>query len=75
MNIQPGVEDQLPGESVLELLPEAHKEVLVLTKVVGFSIAETSEKLGISESAVKVRVYRAVRKLKQVLEKAIAQIL
>jgi DNA-directed RNA polymerase specialized sigma24 family protein len=41
--------------------------VLVLTKVIGYSIAETAEKLGISESAVKVRVHRAIRRLQQSL--------
>ena len=54
---------------LLELLPEQHKEVLVLTKVIGFSIAETAEKLGISESAVKVRVHRAIGKLRKLLVK------
>lgn len=54
---------------LLEMLSDQHKEVLVLTKIIGFSVAETAEKLGISESAVKVRVHRAVRKLKQLLEK------
>lgn len=54
---------------LLEMLSDQHKEVLVLTKIIGFSVAETAENLGISESAVKVRVHRAVRKLKQLLEK------
>jgi RNA polymerase sigma-70 factor (ECF subfamily) len=54
---------------LLELLSEQHKEVLVLTKIIGFSVAETAGKLGISEGAVKVRVYRAIRKLQQLLEK------
>ena len=54
---------------LLESLSTQHKEVLVLTKIIGFSIAETAEKLGISESAVKVRVHRAIRKLQQSLQK------
>ena len=49
-------------------LSRQHREVLVLTKVIGFSIAETAEKLGISESAVKVRVHRAVGKLRKLLK-------
>lgn len=53
---------------LLDLLPEQHKEVLLLTKIIGFSVAETAEKIGISEGAVKVRVYRAIRKLRQLLE-------
>jgi RNA polymerase sigma-70 factor (ECF subfamily) len=54
---------------LLESLSMQHKEVLVLTKIIGFSIAETAEKLRISESAVKVRVHRAIRKLQQFLER------
>ena len=54
---------------LFEPLSTQHKEVLVLTKIIGLSIAETSEKLGISESAVKVRVHRAIRKLQQSLER------
>ena len=54
---------------LLESLSMQHREVLVLTKIIGFSIAEAAEKLGISESAVKVRVHRAIRKLQQLLER------
>jgi len=59
--------NEVSGGRLLELLPEQHKEVLTLTKIIGFSIAETAEKLGLSESAVKVRVHRAVRKLQQLM--------
>ena len=48
-------------------LSSQHREVLVLTKIIGFSIAETAEKLHISESAVKVRVHRAVGKLRKLM--------
>ena len=69
---QPGRPSAATGEiselGILAGLSEPHREVLVLTKVVGFSIAETAGKLGISESAVKVRVHRAVRKLRRLLE-------
>lgn len=70
---QPGSQDVTRGNIIegrlLGLLPEQHKEVLVLTKVIGFSIAETAERLGVSESAVKVRVHRAVGKLRKLLER------
>ena len=70
---QPGSQSSSRGDLIegrlLELLPEQQKEVLVLTKVIGFSVAETAEKLGVSESAVKVRVHRAVGKLRKLLEK------
>jgi RNA polymerase sigma-70 factor (ECF subfamily) len=61
-------QNEISEGRLLELLPAPHKEVLVLTKIYGFSVAETAEKLGISEGAVKVRVHRAVRKLRQMLE-------
>ena len=53
---------------LLESLSEEYREVLVLTKIIGFSVAEAAEKLGISESLVKVRVHRAIRKLKKMME-------
>lgn len=58
----------MPEDSLLQQLPEQHREILVLTKVIGYSIAETAGKLGISQSATKVRVHRAVHKLRQLLE-------
>jgi len=60
---------ELSGGELLEALPDPHKEILVMTKIIGFSIAETAERLGISESAVKVRVHRAIGKLRHLLEK------
>ena len=53
---------------LLESLAEEYREVLVLTKIIGFSVAEAAGKLGISESLVKVRVHRAIRKLKRMME-------
>jgi RNA polymerase sigma-70 factor (ECF subfamily) len=52
---------------LLASLSTQHREVLVLTKIIGYSIAEAAEKIGISESAVKVRVHRAIRRLQQSL--------
>lgn len=52
---------------VLASLSTQHREVLVLTKIIGYSIAEAAEKLGISESAVKVRVHRAIRSVQRSL--------
>ena len=57
-----------PSEGrLLASLSTQHREVLILTKIIGYSIAEAAEKLGISESAVKVRVHRAIRRLQQSL--------
>jgi RNA polymerase sigma-70 factor (ECF subfamily) len=64
---QSSSEVELSEGRLLASLSTQHREVLVLTKVIGYSIAETAEKLGISESAVKVRVHRAIRRLQQSL--------
>lgn len=59
---------KMPEEGLLARLPEQHREILVLTKVIGYSIAETAGKLGISQSATKVRVHRAIHKLRRLLD-------
>ncbi|MBT8041155.1 MAG: sigma-70 family RNA polymerase sigma factor [Gammaproteobacteria bacterium] len=59
---------ELAGGPLFRSLSNQHREVLVLTKIIGFSIAETAEKLHISESAVKVRVHRAVGKLRKMMK-------
>jgi RNA polymerase sigma-70 factor (ECF subfamily) len=65
---QSEAESEIIRGRLLESLSEQHREVLVLTKIIGFSIVEAAEKLGISESLVKVRVHRAIRKLRQMME-------
>ena len=53
---------------LLKLLSAEQREPLILTKIIGFSVAEAAKKLGISESSVKVRVHRAIRKLRKLME-------
>jgi RNA polymerase sigma-70 factor (ECF subfamily) len=69
---QPGrageAEAEMTSSRLLESLPEPHRQALVLTKLIGLSVAEAAEKLGISESLVKVRVHRAIRKLRHDME-------
>lgn len=65
---QGSIECEISEGELLQSLSEAHREVLVLTKVIGFSVAETAKRLDISEGAVKVRVHRAIHKLRQLLE-------
>ena len=60
-------------EGLLDRLPDQHREILVLTKIIGYSIAEASGKLGISHSAAKVRVHRAIHKLRQLMEEEAAE--
>jgi RNA polymerase sigma-70 factor (ECF subfamily) len=61
-------EDFADGQWV-QSLSEQHREVLILTKIIGFSIAETAKRLEISQAAVKVRVHRAMAKLRHQVAK------
>lgn len=67
-------EDQLVAETaeagaqrdlgkLLQVLPEAQRTAIVLTKVEGLSVAEASQRTGASESAIKVQVHRGLKKL------------
>jgi RNA polymerase sigma-70 factor (ECF subfamily) len=50
-------------------LPASLKEPLILTAIEGQSQAEAAATLGLSEKAIEVRVYRARKKLSDVLER------
>ncbi len=51
----------------LRLLPEEMAEAYRMTKISGFSIRETAEILGLSESDIKSKVFRARKKLMETL--------
>ena len=53
---------------LIEALAPPFRQVIVLTKLIGFTNAEAAKELNISETAVKVRVHRAIAKLKSLLE-------
>jgi len=67
-NQQTDVENEIIRGRLLDALSEEYRAVLVLNKIIGFSIAETAERLGISKTLVKVRVHRAIRKLRHMME-------
>jgi RNA polymerase sigma-70 factor (ECF subfamily) len=54
-------------EEALEALPELYRSAVVLRDVYGMSIEEISERVGISESAAKVRVHRGRKRLKEMM--------
>lgn len=54
-------------EEALARLPEQHRTVVVLRDVYGMSIEEIAQQLGISQTAAKVRVHRARKKLKDMV--------
>lgn len=64
---QADVENIVVRGRLLESLPQAHREALMLTKIVGLSTREASAQLKISEGALKVRVHRAINGLQKML--------
>lgn len=61
--------ERLPDEVVAALaqLPDGAREVLVLTKVEGLTSEEAARRLGTTPGAVKLRVHRAVGRLRALL--------
>ncbi len=59
---------EMTGNHLLGSLPTTYREALVLTKIIGLSVEEAADKLGISQSLVKVRVHRAINKLRTKME-------
>lgn len=55
-------------ELALARLPDHYREAIVLTKITGLSVAEAADVLGTTPSAVKLRVHRGYRELRQYLE-------
>jgi RNA polymerase sigma-70 factor, ECF subfamily len=53
--------------TLLEELPDKQKQVILLVKVQGLSVAEASQTTGQSESLVKVNVHRGLKKLAQLI--------
>ncbi len=57
----------LPGR-LLEALSPQYREAITLTKINGLSTAEAAATLRISEGALKVRIHRAIGRLKRMVE-------
>ncbi len=54
-------------QAALETLPDGQRAVVVLKDIEGWSHAEIAQRLGITESAAKVRLHRAHRRLATIL--------
>lgn len=54
--------------SYLDKLPNTQRQSIEYTKIKGFSVRETAEKMEMTESAVKVAVFRGMRSLKKISE-------
>jgi RNA polymerase sigma-70 factor, ECF subfamily len=55
--------------AAVELLPERQRTVFTLCHVAEHSTAEVSQALGLSEATVRVHLFRAIRKLRKLLER------
>lgn len=62
------IEDEINKSMVFSMLAPAYRDVLILTKVAGFTTTETAKKLGISESLVRVRVHRGIKETRRILQ-------
>ena len=68
-------DDQIASEShvdlsrLLERLPEKMKQSIKGVKLDGLSVAETAERFGMSESAVKVNIHRGLRTLANLISR------
>lgn len=58
----------IDGIRILDQLDPDHREVITLAKYAGYTTAEAAQWLGISESAVKARLHRALRSVARYLE-------
>jgi RNA polymerase sigma-70 factor (ECF subfamily) len=50
-------------QTLLQDLPQAQLQAIVLTKLEGLSVAEAAQRTGASESAIKVQVHRGLKRL------------
>jgi len=70
-----GVESQETRDIIrrgIERLPESHRTVLFLRDIEQLDTREAAEALGITETAVKVRLHRARQALRELIERELA---
>ena len=63
----PGLEDAVGGGRLIASLDVEYREPILLTKILGLSGEEAARKLKISESTLKVRVHRGIKRLRNKL--------
>lgn len=60
--------DGVDAARLLAQLDPRQREALELTRYAGYSLAEAAEKTGVSMTAMKTRVHRAIRNVRRLLE-------
>ena len=61
------IDDRMDAARALDRLEPREREALQLTKMAGYSMAEAGSRCGISEGAMKVRVHRALKRVRQLV--------
>lgn len=61
-------EGLLESAELFQRIKPPHREALILTKLAGLSNREAADRAGVSEAAMKVRVHRALRELRNLLK-------
>jgi RNA polymerase sigma factor (sigma-70 family) len=67
-SLEDGAEALLESEQLFQGIKPSSREALILTKVAGLSNLEAAQRLGVSEAAMKVRVHRALKELRNHLK-------
>lgn len=62
------LEAQMVSGYLLKALSPEYRDAIILTKLRGYSVTEAAARLHISESALKVRIHRGIRRLKRLVE-------
>ena len=65
--LDPG--DAIDAGRLLASLSATLRETLILTKILGYSTRECARRQGVSETVVKVRVHRGLRKLRSLCDR------
>jgi RNA polymerase sigma-70 factor (ECF subfamily) len=62
------LEDGMTRGRLLEALSPQYREAITLTKLDGLSVAEAAARLSVSQGTLKVRVHRAIGRLRRLIE-------
>lgn len=56
-------------EVLLQMLPDAQKRAIELTKLEGLSVTEAARRTGASEASIKVQVHRGLKRLAELVRR------